>query len=167
MLKHLLIIHLIDVVAGENEHIVWVIELDKADILIDGVGGALVPGALVPLLHIGGQDMDAPVRPVQVPGLSVSNVAVELQRLILGKHSHRVDAGVNAVAQGEIDDAEFSPEGDGWLCHPGRQGPQAASLAACQQHGDAFFLHLIEHLSRFEVKLGRWDGPRRTTAVPS
>ena len=117
VLQHLLIVHLIDVVAGQDEDVVGVVQGDKADVLIDGVGGTLVPGALVPLLHIGGQDVDAAVGPVQIPGLAGADIAVQLQRAVLGQHTHGINAGVDTVTQGEVDDAVLAPEGDGGFCY--------------------------------------------------
>ena len=117
VLQHLLIVHLIDVVAGQDEDVVGVVQGDKADVLIDGVGGTLVPGALVALLHIGGQDVDTAVGAVQIPGLAVADVTVELQRLVLGEDAHGINAGVDAVTQGEVDDAVLAPEGDGGFCY--------------------------------------------------
>ena len=41
--EHLGVIHLVDVVAREDEHILGVVHVDKADVLEDGVGRALIP----------------------------------------------------------------------------------------------------------------------------
>ncbi len=40
-LKHLGIIHLVDVVAGQDENVVGLLPLDGVDVLVDGVGRAL------------------------------------------------------------------------------------------------------------------------------
>lgn len=39
MLEHPGIVHLIDVVAGQHRHILRVVQVHKADVLINGVGG--------------------------------------------------------------------------------------------------------------------------------
>ncbi len=137
------IIHFIDMVAAEDENIIGPVRIDKIHVLIDGVGRALVPRTAVPLLDVWGQDMHPAIGAVQVPRLSVSDIAVELQRTVLGEHAHGVDARVDAVGQGKIDDAEFASEGDGGLGHMAGKHVEAASLTARQQHGHTFFFHPI------------------------
>ena len=134
--QHLGVVHLIDVVAGENQHIVGVVAGDEGNILIDGVGGSLVPvRALAP--GIGRQHGDTAVGAVQIPGLSVADIFVEFQGLILGQDAHGVNMGVDAVGQGEIDNAVFAAKGDGRLGGILRENLQPAALAAGQQHGHA------------------------------
>ena len=140
---HVGVVHLVDMVAGQDDHIFRVIQVQKADVLIDGVGGALVPGALVPLTHVGGEDMYAAVGPVQVPGLAVAQVAVQLQGPVLGEDTYGVDAGIDAVGEREINDAVFAAEGDGGLCHVAGEGVETAALSSGQQHGYNFFFHTV------------------------
>ena len=135
------VIHLVDVVAGENHHILRVIEIDETDILVDGVGGALVPGLGLGL-GVGRQHVGPAPVAVQVPGLAVADVVVELQGLVLGEYAHGVDAGVNAVGQREINDAVLAPKGNRRLGGVLGEHVQAAALAAGQEHGDALFFTL-------------------------
>ena len=138
--EHPGVVHFIDMVAGEDGHIVRVIQVYEADILIDGIGGALVPpGPGIAL--IGGQDMYAAVHAVQLPGLAAADVAVQLQGAVLGQHTHGVDAGVGTVGQGKVDDAELPSKGDGGLGHIPGEDIETAALAPGQQHGDTFFFH--------------------------
>jgi len=157
--QHLGIVHLIDMVAGQDQHIIRIVLVDEVDVLIDGVGRPLEPGAHVPLLHIGGQHMQSAVGAVQVPGLSVAQVGVELQRLILGQHAHRVDTGVDTVGQGKVDDAVLPAEGYRGFCHMAGEGVQPGPLPACQQHGNHFFFHTdkspLEHCMHKRDKLYR------------
>src|SRR5699024_8778390 len=102
--EHLSIIHLIDVVAVEVQNLVGVITVDKADILVNGVGRALIPGGALGA-GIRRQNADAAVGVIEVAGLTVADVLIELQRLILGQDTDGVDMGVDAVGQGEVDDA--------------------------------------------------------------
>src|SRR4029077_18360789 len=46
------------------------------------------------------------------------------------------DAGVQAVGEREIDDAEFPAEGDGGLGAPFREWPEARAAAAREHHGE-------------------------------
>ena len=153
-------------VAGQDDHVLGVVQVQEADVLIDGVGGAFIPGALVALPHVGGQDMDAAVGAVQVPGLAVAQVAVQLQGTVLGQDAHSVDAGVDAVGQGKINDAVLSAEGDGGLRHVAGQGVEAAALSAGQQHGHNFFFHTVTScLFRGEL-YGSRRSPEARPVVP-
>ena len=42
-LQHLAVIHLVDVIAGQDDDVARVFALDRVHVLVDGVGGALVP----------------------------------------------------------------------------------------------------------------------------
>ena len=104
--------------------------------------------------------MDAAVGPVQVPGLPVANVAVQLQGAVLGQDTHGINAGVDTVGQGKINDAVLASKGDGGFGHMAGQGVEAAALSSGQQHGHDFFLHAVHLLSvssagKENVKSGR------------
>ena len=43
VLEHLVVVHLIDVVTREDEHIIGVISVNEGEILIDRVSSSLVP----------------------------------------------------------------------------------------------------------------------------
>ena len=90
--------------------------------------------------------MYAAIGAVQVPGLARADVAVQLQRTVLGQNAHCVDAGVDTVGQGKVDDAVLAAEGDRGLCYMAGQGVKPAALPSGQQHCHNFFLHLIHHL---------------------
>src|SRR5207248_7694295 len=46
LLEHKLVIHLVDVIAGEHDHVTRRVPFDDVDVLIDGVGRAGVPGRI-------------------------------------------------------------------------------------------------------------------------
>jgi len=145
--EHSGVVHFVDVVAGEDQHVVRVIALDERDILIDGVGRALVPLGVF-TLGVGRQDLHAAVRGVEAPRLAVADVLVELQRLILGQNADRVDLGVYAVGKRKINDAVFAAERNGRFGRVLRQDHQTAALTTCQEHGDTtFFLKLHSWIS--------------------
>ena len=145
---HVGVVHLIDVVAGENHHIVGVEAIHKIDVLVNGVGGTLVPAGFLVVTLVGGQNLRAGMGLVQVPGLTVSDILIQLQRLILGQNTHSVDAGVDTVAQRKIDDTVFAAEGNGRLGGFLRQDLKPAALAAGKQHRNyALFLKIHGHSS--------------------
>ena len=138
--QHAVVIHLIDVVTGETGHIVRIIQIHEADVLINGVCRTLIPYSTGSTL-VRGQDVHAAMAAVQLPRLAVTHILVQLQRTILGQHTHRIDAGVGAVGEGEVDNAELTAEGDGGFGHVTGQHVQTAALSTCQEHCDAFFFH--------------------------
>ena len=91
--------------------------------------------------------MQAAVGAVQIPGLAVAQVDIQLQGLILSQHAHGVHAGVDAVGEGEVDDAILTTEGDGRLGHVLGQRVETAALTAGQQHCHTFFFHELVHLN--------------------
>ena len=137
--NHLGVVHLIDMVARKHQHILRVIALDKRDVLVDGVGRPLIPiPALAALVRR--QHMDTGIDPVQIPRLPRTDVFVQLERLILRQHPHRLNAGIDAVGQRKIDDAVLPPVGHRRLGDALRQRIQPAPLPSCEQHGHAFLL---------------------------
>ena len=60
--------------------------------------------------------MYAAVQAVQIPWLSVADVLVEQQRLVLRQDTDCVDAGIDAVGEREINDAVLAAERNGGLC---------------------------------------------------
>ena len=149
-LQHLVIVHLVNVVAAEDQYVIRVELLDELDVLVDGVGRAGIPFAGL-AGHIGGQHIDTAVSKVQIPRGAAADIGVQQKRTVLGQHAHHVDAAVGAVAQRKVDDAVFAAVGDRGLGHVGRQNAQTAALAACQQHGNALFLvlHGWDHSFKF------------------
>jgi len=74
--------------------------------------------------------------------------------LVLGQHTDFADAGIDAIGQREVDDAEFTPEEHSRLCTPPRQFMQARTAPSCQDQGQGIpgqpgylsgvgYLHLI------------------------
>ena len=112
--QHAGVVHLVDVVAGEDEDVLGLFGADGVDVLVDGVGGALVPG-LGDALH-GREDLDELAELVgddRAPALA--DVAVERERLVLGEDVDVAEVGVDAVGEGDVDDAVLAGERNGRL----------------------------------------------------
>ena len=140
--EHLGVIHLIDMVAREDQHLIGVIAVDEADILINGVGRALIPLRALGT-GIGRQNAHAAVGVVEIPGLAVADVLIEFQGLVLGEDAHGVDVGIHAVGKGKVDDAVLTAKGNGRFGGVLRQDLEPAALAAGQEHRDtALFLKI-------------------------
>ena len=89
--QHAPVVHLVDVVAGDHQHVLRVVVAEEAHVLEDRVGGALVPLGFVDLL-LRGQELDelaeAPVEKVPA-ALDMVDQAV---RLVLGGDANFADA---------------------------------------------------------------------------
>ncbi len=108
--------------------------LDDVDVLVDGVGRALVPLRLGDALA-GRQDVEALVAlgAEEVP--AALQVADQRVRLVLGRDADAADAGIERVRQREIDDARLAAEIDGGLGAPVGQLLQAAAAPAGKHVG--------------------------------
>ena len=132
-IQHLPVVHLIDVVAGEDQDLLGTLALQQGEVLVDGVGGAPVPAADHDLLGRHGIDELPQVRMHDVPG--GPEVLVQGETAVLGEDVDAPDAGVDTVGQGEIDDPIEAAEGDGRLGLVPGQGKEALALAAGHDDG--------------------------------
>ena len=114
LLEHAGVVHLVDVVAGEDDDVLRLLRADGVDVLVDGVGGALVPG-LGDALH-GGKDLDELAEFLGDDGApALADMAVEREGLVLGEDVDVAKLGVDAVGEGEVDNAVLAGEGYGGL----------------------------------------------------
>ena len=142
--QHRVVIHLVDVVAGEHQHVLRIPLRDEGNVLIDGVGRALVPFAGLAGL-VRRQNVNAAVGKVKIPRRAGADVGVQLQRAVLRQHAHHVDARIGAVGERKINDTVFSAVGNRRLGDVLGQDAQTAALAACKQHGNALLFPHCEH----------------------
>ena len=109
VLEHQRVIHFVHMVTGQDHHVFRMAALDDVQVLVDGIRRATVPMLFVePLLRrqqvhhfveLGAQKTPAALQMPQ-----------ERMRFVLGDDANPPDAGVDAVGQREIDDAEFATE---------------------------------------------------------
>jgi hypothetical protein len=113
LLHHLAVIHFVDVIAGEDEDVFGLLGADGINVLINGVGGALIPLVADPL-H-GGKHFDelSDLATEDVPALA--DVAVQRERFVLGEDVDAAQVRVEAVGESDIDDAVHSTKGNGGL----------------------------------------------------
>ena len=132
--QHPLVVHLVDVIAGEDDDVFGRVAVDDVDVLEHRVGGARVPLVLGDALARR-QDVEALVahRLQEVPAaLQVPDQAV---RLVLRRDRDAPDARVERVRQREIDDARLAAEIDGGLRAPFGELHQPAAAAAGEHVG--------------------------------
>ncbi len=130
ILHDLRVIHLVDVVSGQNQHVIGTCLFDRIDVLVDGVGRALIPVFVDPLLRR--QDVDEFVEFAAEESPAEVQMPVEAGGLVLRQHQHAAQATVDAVREGEIDDAVDSPERHGRLRTVSRERFESRPLAPRQ-----------------------------------
>ncbi len=129
------VVHLVNVIAGQDQHEAWIVCANDVEVLVDGVRGAAVPLTTDSLRS--GQDFDEFSRSSArlEPGPAVQQMPDQRMRLVLGQYANAPDARVDAVRQREIDDAELAAEMEAWLGAPGRQVMQPRALPASENQG--------------------------------
>jgi len=120
------------VVAGQDEHILGLFTVQEKEILVHRVGGAPVPLFADALLRRDRCDVFAQFGVQDIP--SDPNVPVERMGLVLNQHRDAAQAGIQTIAEGEVDDAIFPAERDGRLGPMFRQGFEPFSLSSGKHH---------------------------------
>ena len=129
---HRTVVHLVDVVAGEHQHVLGAVGEDQLDVLVHGIGGAAIPRRADLLLRRHHLDELAELAAQIAP--AVLHVLDQRLRLVLRENRDLADAGVHAVRQHEVDDAELAAEGRRRLA--AMRGEIAQPLAAAAGHDD-------------------------------
>ena len=107
--QHDAVVHLVDMVAGQNDDETRSVALDDVDVLGDGIGGAEVPVSFVDPLR-GGQHIE------HLVALGLEEAPAELQMadqtvgLVLGGHADAPDAGIHGVRERKVDDPALAAE---------------------------------------------------------
>ncbi len=137
--QHLRVVHLVDVVAREDHHPLGRLTHDGVQVLVHGVGRAEVPVVADPLLR--GQDLDELAEFLCHDAPALPDVAIERQALVLRDDEDAAQAGVDAVAEREVDDAVGAAEVHRWFCtFPGQRG-QAFAHPSSQDDDEG----VVEH----------------------
>src|SRR5208282_1678046 len=149
--EHFRVVHLVDMVSGEDEEIVWGLLFDKIYVLIYCIGGTCVPLLADTLL---GRDRDEEFVQLGIKesGPSEGQVTVQRERFVLRYDRHLSNVGIETVAQCEIDYAVFASERDCGLCTVDSKGMQALALAAGQNNCQ-HILHLAILFNRRHIQM--------------
>ena len=133
-MEHLHIVHLVDMIAGEDKHIVWLFGVEEKQVLIDRVGGALVPFFADPLLRWNRGDEFAEFGIQDVP--AHADVPVKRVGFVLDEDSDFSKPRVEAVAERKIDNTIFPSEENRRLGPMFGEGLKTLALPARQHHGE-------------------------------
>ncbi len=129
---HLLIIHLVDVVAPEHDDVLRVLAEHRIQVLVNRVGGPLIPVLADPLLRR--QQLDELAELLRDHGPALPDVAAERQRLVLGRDEDVAQSRVDAIAQDEVDDAVWPAEIHRRLGAIPRERGESLASPSCQHN---------------------------------
>ena len=96
--QHILIVHAVNVVAGEDQNVARIVEIYEVQVLINSVRRALIPlGA--GLGRVRREDEYSAIAARHIPRVAVSKVSVQAKRSVLGENAYGVNVGIRAVGQ--------------------------------------------------------------------
>jgi hypothetical protein len=104
------VIHLVDMIPGENQHGLRLVTLDEVMVLANAVGCPSIPVKAHALLRRDDFKKMTDLRTEDIPPFF--EMVIQRLGLVLGEHDDLVYLGVDTVAQGEIDEAVDSPKWD-------------------------------------------------------
>ncbi len=165
LVEHAGVVHLVDVVAGEHQHEARRVAAQHLEVLVHRVGGALVPVAIVTLLR--GQELDELVEAPVEERPSLLHVVDEPVGMILRRHADPADAGVYAVGEREVDDAELAAEGHRGLRAAGGERAQARAAPAGEDHRDRLARELRHGRAVRQPRAPRRGAPEGSSAARS
>src|SRR6185369_5434321 len=128
------VVHLVDVIARAHEDDLRILAPDDVDVLVNRVRRALVPIPVGALLRRKDFDELVEARIEEAP--AALQVADEAMRLVLRADVDAADAGVQAIGEREVDDAELPAESHGWLGAPIGELLQSAAATSREDHRD-------------------------------
>ena len=133
-LEHVVEVHAIQPVAAQDQHVSAIVIDEVADVLAQRVGSAAIPvGPLVGLLRR--EDFDeAPAEGGEFVG--VRDVVVEADAEELGEDVQANQAAVDAVADGDVDEAVLARDGDGGDAAVPGQRVQGRPASAAQEEAN-------------------------------
>jgi hypothetical protein len=133
LFEHFLVVHLVNVVAREDEYVVGLLVADRVDVLVDGVGGAEIP--VLRYAHLRRQDLDE-IADAHERRPAAPNMAVEAQRFVLREHEDAAQVAIEAIRERDVHDAVDASEGNGRFGAVARERPEPFALAARQENAD-------------------------------
>ena len=132
--EHLVVVHLVDVVTGEDKQIFRIIRIDEIDVLCDCVSGAAIDIQSCVCFLTGSQNEYAAVFGIKAPEASLCDIAVQQYGFILGQDTDNVDPTVGTVAEREIDNTVFATVSNCWLSNFVGKIMQTTSPTTGQDH---------------------------------
>ncbi len=129
-----MIVHPVELVARQDQHQVMTVRIDVHQVLPYGVGRALVPVDAVDAL-LGREDLHEPGREIVEP-VAFLDVAMERAAVELRQQEDPAQTGVEAVADGDVDEAILAGQRHGGLGAIFRQREEAGAGPAAHDDRD-------------------------------
>src|SRR5205823_11870183 len=126
----------------KNKNELGALTADGINVLIDGVGGSLIPRLRNAHLRRNHFDVFAEAgerRPTR------ANMAVQAKRFVLRKDENAAEIGVDAVGERDVNDAVKRTEGHGGLGAVARERPKAFPLASGKKYRDGILHGRVGH----------------------
>ncbi len=108
------IIHVIDMIPGNDQDLLRVIAAQIIHILSQGIGRPFIPVRIL-FTGMGRQNFDPPVPAFEIPGLSRTDMTHQRKGFVLGQDPNPFQARIHNIAHGKIDNPIISAEWDGRL----------------------------------------------------
>ena len=144
---HRAVVHFVNVIAGQYEHLVGRVLADQVEVLVNAVCRAEVP--VLPHLLLRRDDLDELAELAAQVAPAAMDVLDQRLRLVLRHDEDLPDSGIDAVGQGEIDDTELARErGRGFGADLG-QVLQSGAAAASHDHRHRAAGQLADETSGF------------------
>ena len=132
-LEHLSQIHPEDFITGEDQDVFRSPPKKILHITPDSIGSPLVPVHILIALTCSLKAHKTTVKRIKL--VCRGNVLVQRARIELGQDVNAVESGIDAVADRDINQSEFSGNRHRGLGTIFRQGPQPRSATATEDHG--------------------------------
>ena len=161
--EHLAVVHPVELVAAQDDIIIIRVLQEVSHVLPHGIGGSLVPHRPLRRL-LRGENFDK-ARSEVVELIAGINVSVKRRAIELGEDVDPSQAGIEAVADWDIDQSVFSCKGDSWFGSLFCEGKETRSCTSshddCQcfrsRKGTSRLIHkqfasctLLRNLSRYK-----------------
>ncbi len=171
--EHLAVVHLVQLVARQDQHLAAAMAVEVARALAHGVGGALEPlGAVLGLL---GREHRDEGRAEHVELVRHRQVLVEALGVVLRQHEDAPQVRVDAVADRDVDQPVLAADRHGRLRALVREREQARPAAAPEDDGEALvhapaFCHAgsrgCQGAGGSASLAGAWTTPRARSRKP-
>ena len=152
--KHATVVHLVDVIAGQDQHILRIVAPQHVDVLEHRIGGTLIP--VFADLLLCRQQIDELIKAAIEKTPAALEVANQALCLVLRCHADAPDTGIDAVRQGEIENAELAAERHRGLGTPVGQLHQPAATAAGKNDGVGRTRQMADEATLHRLAIAEW-----------
>src|SRR2546429_6011571 len=137
LLEHESVIHFVDMIAGEDQHMFGLFGADRVDILINRIGSALVQLFTHPLhrrqyfdelVHLAAHDIPA-----------FTDMTIQRESFVLRKNVNPAQIGVDGVGEGDVNNAIDPAEGNGRFRAVARERIEPLAGSSSQQNSQSIF----------------------------